>query len=56
VNYEYLNKHTSGVTVELVPVREAEMDEMWSFVGDKAHQCWLWWAIDHNTGEALEPV
>ena len=25
------------------------MDEMWSFVGDKSHQCWLWWAIDHNT-------
>ena len=29
------------------------MDEMWSFVHDKSHQCWLWWAIDHNTGELL---
>jgi len=26
------------------------MDEMWSFYGDKHHQIWLWWAIDHDTG------
>lgn len=25
------------------------MDEMWSFVNKKSQQCWLWWAIDHNT-------
>ena len=30
-----------------------EMDEMWSFVRDKAHQIWLWWAIDHDTGEVV---
>jgi insertion element IS1 protein InsB len=30
-----------------------EMDEMWSFYGDKGHQIWLWWAIDHDTGEAV---
>jgi len=29
------------------------MDEMWSFVSDKSHQYWLWWAIDHNTGIPL---
>ncbi|MDR0470759.1 MAG: IS1 family transposase [Nitrososphaerota archaeon] len=29
------------------------MDEMWSFVGDKSHQCWLWWAIDHVSGVVL---
>lgn len=29
------------------------MDEMWSFVHDKSQQYWLWWAIDHNTGEPL---
>ncbi|MDR0760264.1 MAG: hypothetical protein LBF74_09175 [Treponema sp.] len=29
------------------------MGEMWGFVGDKVHQCWLWWAIDHTTGEPL---
>jgi len=22
-------------------------------VGDKSKQCWLWWAIDHNTGVVL---
>ncbi|MDR2707796.1 MAG: hypothetical protein LBB87_03500 [Nitrososphaerota archaeon] len=27
-----------------------ELDEMWSFVGDKSHQCWLWWAVDHLSG------
>jgi insertion element IS1 protein InsB len=29
------------------------MDEMWSYVHDKSQQVWLWWAIDHNTGEPL---
>ncbi|MDR2096838.1 MAG: hypothetical protein LBP76_15145, partial [Treponema sp.] len=52
VNYDYLNRHQNGgITVELVLVNEIEMDEMWSFVGDKSHQYWLWWAIDHSTGE-----
>ena len=26
---------------------------MWSFVGSKAHQRWLWHAIDHLTGVVL---
>ena len=29
------------------------MDEMWSFYHDKKHQIWLWWAIDHDTGEVI---
>ena len=29
------------------------MDEMWSFVGNKKKQYWLWWAIDHKTGNVL---
>jgi insertion element IS1 protein InsB len=29
------------------------MDERWSYVHDKRHQCWLWHAIDHRTGEVL---
>jgi insertion element IS1 protein InsB len=41
------------ITVELVSVNEAEMDEIWSFVEDKSEQYWLWWAIDHTTGEPL---
>ena len=35
---------------------EAELDEMWSFVGRKANQRWLWHAIDHRTGEVLAYV
>jgi insertion element IS1 protein InsB len=34
-----------------VRVKEAEKEEMWSFVGDKSHQYWLWRAIDHDSGE-----
>ena len=32
------------------------MDEMWSFVGKKAQQRWLWHAIDHRTGVVLAYV
>ncbi len=35
---------------------EAELDEMWSFVGSKQEQRWLWHAVDHNTGEVLAYV
>ena len=35
---------------------EAEVDEMWSFVQSKAQQRWLWWAIDHTTGQVLAYV
>jgi insertion element IS1 protein InsB len=35
---------------------EAEVDEMWSFVQSKRQQRWLWWAIDHNSGEVLAYV
>jgi len=34
-------------------VEEAEVDEMWSVVGKKAQQRWLWHAIDHRTGVVL---
>lgn len=59
VNYSYINKHR-GDTIEIdiissdqIEVNETEMDEMWSFVHDKSQQYWLWWAIDHNTGDPL---
>ena len=29
------------------------MDEMWRFYHYKQHQIWLWWAIDHDTGEVI---
>ena len=34
-------------------MEEAEADEMWSYVGNKDNQVWLWHAIDHKTGEIL---
>lgn len=41
--------------VEIVKI-EVEMDEMWSFVGSKKQQRWLWHAIDHSTGAVLAYV
>jgi insertion element IS1 protein InsB len=38
------------ILVEIDKVEDAEVDEMWSFVGKKAQQRWLWHAIDHRTG------
>ncbi len=59
VNYDYINMHQNEeieavvISSDQIEVNEAEMDEMWSFVHDKAQQYWLWWAIDHNTGVPL---
>ena len=44
------------VDVLLRQVDAAEMDEMWSFVGSKSQQRWLWHAIDHHTGQSLAYV
>lgn len=32
-------------------IEEAQLDEMWSYVGKKANQRWLWHAIDRITGQ-----
>jgi insertion element IS1 protein InsB len=32
------------------------VDELWSFVGAKATERWLWHAIDHHTGRVLAYV
>ena len=37
-------------------VEEAEVDEMWAFVGKKTEQRWLWHAIDHRSGKVLAYV
>jgi insertion element IS1 protein InsB len=37
-------------------INTAEMDEMWSFVRNKAQQRWLWHAIDHQSGAVLAYV
>jgi insertion element IS1 protein InsB len=39
--------------VVVCKVWEAELDEMWSFVGSKKHPRWLWGALDHQTGRML---
>ena len=44
------------IHVEIQPVDEAEIDEMWSFVEKKSQQRWLWHAIDHRTGVVLAYV
>jgi insertion element IS1 protein InsB len=44
------------VTVVIRLADEAEVDEMWSYVGRKKDQRWLWHAIDHRTGQVLAYV
>jgi insertion element IS1 protein InsB len=44
-------------TVNIVKhIEAAELDEIWSFVGSKKQQRWLWHAIDHQTGQILADV
>jgi insertion element IS1 protein InsB len=51
-----------GVSPDVIEVRfqrvvdESEVDEMWSYVGSKENQRWLWHAIDHETGVILAYV
>jgi insertion element IS1 protein InsB len=44
------------VTVVIRLADEAEVDEMWSYVGRKKDQRWLWHGIDHRTGQVLAYV
>jgi insertion element IS1 protein InsB len=37
-------------------VATAAVDEMWSYVGTKTQQRWLWHAMDHRTGVMLAAV
>jgi insertion element IS1 protein InsB len=37
-------------------VDEVELDEMWSYVGDKDNPRWLWHALDHESGKVLAYV
>ena len=38
--------------VVLFPIA-AELDEQWSFVGNKSHQRWLWVALTHHSSEIV---
>jgi IS1 family transposase/transposase-like protein len=56
VNRTLLEKASKeDINIDIVPMSaiDVELDEMWSFVGDKSNQRWLWLAIDHNTGETV---
>jgi insertion element IS1 protein InsB len=44
------------VEVVIRRVEEADIDEMWSFVGKKKEQRWLWHAVDHRSGKVLAYV
>jgi IS1 family transposase/transposase-like protein len=48
--------NADDVWVGIQRVDDAELDEMWSFVGNKGNQRWLWHAIDHATGKVLAYV
>ena len=37
-------------------IQETELDEMWSFVGNKDNQRWLWHALDRRSGKVLAYV
>jgi insertion element IS1 protein InsB len=57
VNQPLLNTlHPGDVDVIIRRADEAEVDEMWSYVGQKNAQRWLWHAIDHHTGKVLAYV
>ena len=51
-----LNPDEVAWDLERAGEAEAEMDEMWSFVGNKSNPRWLWHAIDHYTGKVLAYV
>ena len=47
VNTAFLRTiNPDDIAVHIERAGEAEMDEMWSFVGKKKEQRWLWHAID----------
>ena len=47
---------TDTIEVMIHRVEAAEVDEMWSYVGQKKAPRWLWHAIDHQTGKVLAYV
>jgi hypothetical protein len=44
--------HPDEIPVNIERAGEAEMDEMWSFVGKKGHQRWLWHVLLENHADA----
>jgi insertion element IS1 protein InsB len=57
VNYRLLALlNPAEVEVVIRLAEEAEVDEMWSYVGKKQEPRWLWHAIDHRSGKVLAYV
>jgi insertion element IS1 protein InsB len=46
----------SPPAVVIRKVQEAELHEMWSFVGSKKHPRWLWEALEHQPGRIVAYV
>ena len=44
---------TSQTIVNIQRVDEVDVDEMWSYVGHKSNQRWLWHALNHASGKVL---
>jgi insertion element IS1 protein InsB len=57
VNLNYLKALSAEEKKKIRPkmclVQEAQADEMWSYVGKKEQQYWLWHVIDSQTGKIL---
>jgi insertion element IS1 protein InsB len=57
INHVAINQwHHEDVHVSIEKVEAVEVDAMWSDVGNKTQQRWLWHAIDHRTGVILADV
>jgi insertion element IS1 protein InsB len=57
VNLSVLKQLNSEVVaVDICLIRLDELDKMWSFVGNKANQRWLWHAIERHSGKVLTYV
>jgi insertion element IS1 protein InsB len=56
INPRLFKLEASEVTVRIESGFEAELDEQWSYVGNKSNQRWLWYAIDHATNTVLAYV
>jgi insertion element IS1 protein InsB len=57
VNQPFLDTlHPDNVDVIIQLTEEAEVDEMWSYVGKRQAPRWLWHAIDHRSGHVLAYV
>lgn len=41
------------VAVDMTQAGDAEMDELWAFVGNQGNPRWRWHAIEHHTGKVL---